>query len=95
MIITRGSKGADIITPAKTFEIPVAHAQSLTDPTGCGDAFRSGLLYGLLNDMDWETSGRIGSLLGAYNIERPGTQNHKFSMDAFRERFEKEFRYRF
>ena len=95
LIVTKGAKGADIITKAKTFEIPVAHAQSLADPTGCGDAFRGGLLYGLLNGMDWDTAGRIGSLLGAYNIERPGTQNHKFSMDAFRERFEEEFRYRF
>ncbi len=95
LIVTKGSKGADIITKAKTFEIPVAHAQSLADPTGCGDAFRGGLLYGLLNGMDWDTAGRIGSLLGAYNIERPGTQNHKFSLDAFRERFEEEFRYRF
>lgn len=95
LIVTKGSKGADIITKAKTYEIPVAHAQSLADPTGCGDAFRGGLLYGLLNGMDWDTAGRIGSLLGAYNIERPGTQNHKFTLENFRARFEQEFRYKF
>ena len=65
LIITRGAKGADIITKTKTFEIPVAHAESLADPTGCGDAFRGGLLFGHLHGMDWDTAGRIGSLLGA------------------------------
>ena len=95
LIITKGAKGAEIITPKKIYEIPVATAQSLADPTGCGDAFRGGLLYGLLNGMDWETAGRIGSLMGAYNIERPGTQNHRFTMESFRARFEQEFRYRF
>ena len=95
LIVTRGAKGADIITPAKTFEIPVAQADSLTDPTGCGDAFRGGLLYGLLKGMDWDTAGRIGSLLGACNIERPGTQNHRCTLDDFRARFRKEFRYDF
>jgi adenosine kinase len=95
LIITRGAKGADIITKKKTFEIPVASAQSLADPTGCGDAFRGGLLYGLMNGMDWETTGRIASLMGAYNIERPGTQNHKFTVEKFKSRFENEFRYAF
>lgn len=95
LIVTRGAKGADIITPKKTYEIPVAHAQSLADPTGCGDAFRGGLLYGLLNGMDWDTAGRIGSLMGAYNIERPGTQNHRFKIENFKARFEQEFRYKF
>lgn len=94
LIITRGAKGADIITPGKTHEIPVAHAQSLTDPTGCGDAFRGGLLFGLLKGMDWDTAGRIGSLMGAYNIERPGTQNHKLTLENFQARFEREFRYK-
>jgi len=92
LIITKGAKGAEIITPKKTYEIPVATAQSLADPTGCGDAFRGGLLYGLLNGMDWETAGRIGSLMGAYNIERPGTQNHRFTMENFRARYRQEFR---
>ncbi len=93
LIVTRGGKGAQIYAGGKLHEIPVAHANSLTDPTGCGDAFRGGLLYGLENGMDWDTAGRIGSLMGAYNIERPGTQNHKFSVEAFHERFVKEFRY--
>lgn len=95
LIITRGAKGADIITAKKTYEIPVAHAQSLADPTGCGDAFRGGLLYGLLKGMDWHAAGHIGSLMGAYNIERPGTQNHKFMPEDFSARFKREFRFDF
>ncbi|TAJ51845.1 MAG: carbohydrate kinase family protein [Nevskiaceae bacterium] len=95
LIVTRGAKGANIYAGDKTHEIPVAHAESLADPTGCGDAFRGGLLYGLEQGMDWETAGRIGSLLGAYNIERPGTQNHHFSVEKFKMRFQKEFRYSF
>ncbi|HSW11635.1 MAG TPA: carbohydrate kinase family protein [Solimonas sp.] len=95
LIVTRGGKGSHIITPSKQYEVPCAEASSLTDPTGCGDAFRAGLLYGLLNGKDWETTGRIASLMGAYNIERPGTQNHRFSLDQFRERFKDEFRYDF
>ncbi|HVT34796.1 MAG TPA: carbohydrate kinase family protein [Nevskiaceae bacterium] len=93
LIVTRGGKGSHIITKKKTFEIPVAQASALADPTGCGDAYRGGLLYGLQKGMDWETTGRIAALMGAINIERPGTQNHKFTLEQFRARFKKEFRY--
>jgi len=93
LIVTRGGKGAQIFAKNRLHEVPCAKADSLTDPTGCGDAFRGGLLYGLLKGMDWETTGRIASLMGAYNIERPGTQNHRFTMEQFRARFKKEFRY--
>ncbi len=93
LIVTRGGKGSQIFAKNKLYEIPCAKADSLTDPTGCGDAFRGGLLYGLQKGLDWETTGRIASLMGAYNIERPGTQNHHFTMDQFKLRFKKEFRY--
>lgn len=95
LVVTRGGKGSLIYTPEKVHEIPCAKADSLTDPTGCGDAFRAGLLYGLEQGMDWPTIGRIAALMGAYNIERPGTQNHRFDLDSFRERFRDEFRYDF
>jgi adenosine kinase len=95
LIVTRGGKGSTIFAGGKSYDIPCAKADSLADPTGCGDAFRGGLLYGQLQGMDWETSGRIASLMGAYNIERPGTQNHRFSMEQFRARFKKEFKYDF
>ena len=93
LIVTRGAKGSIIHAKKKGYEIPCARAESLADPTGCGDAYRAGLLYGILNGLDWETTGRIASLMGAIKIERPGTQNHRITLDAFRARFKKEFRY--
>jgi adenosine kinase len=92
LIVTRGSKGSQIHAGGRIIEIPTAKAESLTDPTGCGDAYRGGLLYGLERGLDWEVTGRVASLMGAYCIERPGTQNHKFTMDEFRKRYQKAFR---
>jgi adenosine kinase len=92
LVVTRGGKGSHIYTGGKLLEIPTAKAESLTDPTGCGDAYRGGLLYGLLRGHDWETTGRIASLMGAFCIERPGTQNHRFTLDDFKKRYKKAFR---
>jgi len=91
LIVTKGEAGAVIYTSNKTIEIPSVKAAALHDPTGCGDAFRGGLLYGILNDMDWDISGKIGSLLGAYKIASFGTQNHGVDKSAFFERFSFEF----
>jgi len=93
LIVTYGSKGSRIHADGKIHEIPCAHAHSLADPTGCGDAYRAGLLYGLLQGMDWATTGRVASLIGAIKIERPGPQNHRFTPAQFGERFKEEFRY--
>lgn len=95
LIITRGGEGSYIYTKEKRHEIPSAQPGVLKDPTGCGDAFRAGLLYGLMNGMDWETTGRMASLMGMINIEENGTQNHSFSMDEFREWFKENFEYHF
>jgi adenosine kinase len=95
LIVTRGGQGSHIFAKGKVYEIPCAQAHSLADPTGCGDAYRGGLLFGILKGMDWDTTGRIASLLGAIKIERPGPQNHRFTPDQFRERFRREFRYEF
>lgn len=91
LIITRGGEGAEIITADKNIMIPVVAAKEVNDPTGCGDAFRSGLLYGLMNDLDWEVTGRIASLLGSIKIEHHGTQNHQFTLDEFKARFQAVF----
>ena len=91
LIITRGGEGAEIVTREKNIMIPVVKAETIEDPTGCGDAFRSGLLYGLMNGLDWEVTGRIASLLGAIKIAHHGTQNHHFSMDEFKSRFQAVF----
>jgi len=91
LIVTLGANGSHIYTKGKRYEIPAARPQRLTDPTGCGDAYRAGLLYGLMNAMDWETTGRIASLMGAIKIECHGTQNHLFDGDEFGARFKAEF----
>jgi adenosine kinase len=91
LVITLGAKGSHIYTRNKRHEIPAAKPQRLADPTGCGDAYRAGLLYGLMNAMDWETTGRIASLMGAIKIECHGTQNHLFDADEFAARFQEAF----
>jgi len=95
LIITRGAKGSQIYTTQHRHEIPLAKVSAIKDPTGCGDAYRAGVLYGLLNDLDWKTTGRIASLMGAIKIESHGTQNHVFLMDEFIDRFKENFGYRF
>jgi len=91
VIITRGAKGSQIYSKGKTYDIPVAKVSELKDPTGCGDAFRAGLLYGILNKLDWNTTGQIASLMGAIKIESNGTQNHAFTMQEFKQRYKENF----
>jgi adenosine kinase len=91
LIITRGSEGSYIYTDGKRLDIPCAKANQLTDPTGCGDAYRAGLIHGILNGKDWETTGRIASLIGAIKIEQHGTQNHQFSIAEFQDLYQQNF----
>jgi adenosine kinase len=91
LIITLGGNGSKIYTQGQCLEIPSVPAKQILDPTGCGDAYRAGLLYGLLNDYDWEVTGRIASLLGTIKIEHAGTQNHVFSMTDFKQRYLQSF----
>jgi len=93
LIITKGSEGSLIYTHDTVYQIPCAKAKAVNDPTGCGDAFRGGLLYGLMKDIDWETTGRIASLMGAIKVEHHGTQNHSFTPDEFKKRFKQNFGY--
>jgi adenosine kinase len=83
LIITRGGEGSVIHTKQKVHHIPCAKAKDVVDPTGCGDAYRAGLLHGILRGLDWETTGRIASLMGAIKISVRGTQNHKFTSQEF------------
>lgn len=93
LIITRGGEGSLIYTSEKRHEIPAAKTTMLADPTGCGDAYRAGLLYGLMNELGWENTGRVAALMGAIKIEQHGTQNHQFTMDEFNDRFKESFGY--
>jgi adenosine kinase len=90
-IVTHGAEGSRIHTRAGVVEIPAVKAERVADPTGCGDAFRAGLLYGLGNSLDWETTGRIASLMGSIKVAHEGTQNHHFTLDEFHERFRQAF----
>ena len=95
LIVTLGSKGSIIRTRDEEIEIACVKPDDIQDPTGCGDAFRSGLLYGLLNDLDLVTMARIGSVMGAIKIAHQGPQNHNPSLDEIKDRFFEAFGYRF
>ena len=95
LIVTRGGEGSEIRTGSRRLSIPAVPPTAMTDPTGCGDAYRAGLLFGIERGMDWETTGRIASLLGSIKIAAPGTQNHRFNRDEFGDRFREAFGYRF
>jgi adenosine kinase len=91
LIVTRGAEGSLIYAGGKTVTIPSAKAEVIKDPTGCGDAYRAGLLYGIAKGLDWETTGRIAALLGAIKIAQHGTQNHRFTPADFAQRFKQSF----
>jgi adenosine kinase len=93
LIITQAKDGALIYAQDTCYQIPSAQAKAVNDPTGCGDAFCAGLLYGLLKDIDWQTTGRIAALMGAIKVEHHGSQNHTFNLDLFKLRFKKNFGY--
>ena len=77
LIVTLGSAGSQIYADGQRFDIPCVKAESIVDPTGCGDAYRAGLLFGMSNGWDWPTCGRLASTMGAIKIASRGGQNHK------------------
>jgi adenosine kinase len=91
LIVTRGASGSVIYEHGREIAIPSAKPAAVVDPTGCGDAYRAGLLYGIMQGRDWETTGRIASLMGAIKIAHSGTQEHRFTMQDFKRRFRAEF----
>jgi adenosine kinase len=95
LVVTRGEQGAEIFTAETRYDIPVVKTDTVIDPTGCGDAFRAGMLFGLTRGMDWMTIGRLASLMGAIKIESQGGQNHAPTTEDIEARFEQEFGYRF
>ncbi|MCK7592086.1 carbohydrate kinase family protein [Pseudomarimonas salicorniae] len=93
-IITRGPQGSEIHVQGKELlKVPAASALRVVDPTGCGDAYRAGLIFGLMRDMDLATTGRIASLMGALKIEHLGPQNQRFDFDEFSSQFRQQFGY--
>jgi adenosine kinase len=91
LIVTLGSEGSQIYTENRRIDVPAARVRDVLDPTGCGDAYRGGLLYGLLNGLDWETTGRIAALMGAIKVAHHGTQNHGVEPEEFRQLYRGSF----
>jgi adenosine kinase len=91
LVVTLGARGAVVLANGRRMEIPCVPARGIVDPTGCGDAFRAGLLYGLGCGWDWETSGRLASLLGSIKIAQRGGQNHRFAREELGERYREAF----
>ena len=93
LIVTRGGEGSEIHAGGERYEIPCVTPDAIVDPTGCGDAYRSGLLYGIANNYDWPTTGRLASLMGSIKIAHRGGQNHAPSREEISERYRKAFGY--
>jgi adenosine kinase len=91
LIITKGGEGSEIHTGGEVITIAPAKADATQDPTGCGDAYRAGLLYGLMNDMNWKTTGQLAGLLGAIKIAHLGTQNHQFDLDKIERLYQQSY----
>ncbi|CEN55410.1 carbohydrate kinase family protein [Candidatus Methylopumilus turicensis] len=81
LIVTLGANGSTIYADGQRFEIPPVKAEEVVDPTGCGDAYRAGLLYGISRGWDWPTCGRLASVMGAIKIASRGGQNHRPSKE--------------
>ena len=91
LVVTQGAQGSQVFVKGKSEAIPAVKPAQVVDPTGCGDAYRAGLLYGIANDLDWPTTGRLASLLGAIKIAQRGAQNHQFTRDEIGRRFREAF----
>jgi adenosine kinase len=91
LVVTRGAEGSIVYTKGRTLTVPCARPLAVVDPTGCGDAYRAGLIHGLLHGLDWETTGRVASLMGAIKIESRGPQNHSFTQAEFDRRYRDNF----
>jgi len=91
LIVTLGADGSLIYADGKQIAIPTPKPASVVDPTGCGDAYRSGLMYGIQRGWDWETTGRLASLMGSIKIASRGGQNHAPSKDDIMAQFKHHF----
>ena len=91
MIVTLGAEGSRIHAKGDVIEISCVEADAVVDPTGCGDAYRSGLLYGIANGWDWKQTGSLAAVMGAIKVAHQGCQSHTPSRDEIGERYRKAF----
>jgi adenosine kinase len=95
LVVTRGGSGSHVyLRNGEVLDIPVAPIRRIADPTGCGDAYRAGLLYGIAHGLDWETTARLAAVMGAIKIESAGAQNHVADRAQIGDRFVQGFGYR-
>ena len=94
LIVTLGADGSMIYTDEKEIAIPTPKPAAVIDPTGCGDAYRAGLMYGIQREWPWETTGRLASLMGSIKIASRGGQNHAPTRDEIRAQFKDHFGFR-
>ncbi len=93
LVYTQGARGSVIFAAGQRYDIPCVEADSVVDPTGCGDAYRAGLLHGIRNRWDWPSTGKLGSVMGAIKIAHRGGQNHAPSQEEIQARFKRAFGY--
>ncbi|MEO8410332.1 MAG: carbohydrate kinase family protein [Propionivibrio sp.] len=91
LIVTLSAEGSHIYTGGQRHDIPCVAADALVDPTGCGDAYRAGLLYGIAAGWDWVKTGRLAAVMGAIKIAHRGGQNHHPQREDIAERFARAF----
>lgn len=91
LIVTYGDKGSKITHGGKTIDIPIAPPRKDGEPTGTGDAYRSGIIKGVMHNYSWEFTGRLGALAATYVLEEYGAQSHRYTLDEFVARFRQEF----
>ncbi len=90
-LVRRGGLSTGITMETDRIEIAAVVAEEVVDPTGCGDAYRAGLLYALANGLSLEVGTRLGSLMGSIKVARSGPQGIEFDLAAIRDRYQKEF----
>jgi len=93
LVYTQGARGSIIFAGGQRHDIPCVQADSVVDPTGCGDAYRAGLLYGISHGWDWPSAGKLGSVMGAIKIAHRGGQNHALPREEIQARFKRAFGY--
>jgi len=91
LVVTLGGKGSEIYTDGQRIDIPSVKPDAVIDPTGCGDAHRAGLLYGIGQGWEWQQTGRLASLMGALKIAHRGCQNHQPQRDDIAARYREAF----
>jgi adenosine kinase len=91
LVVTRGDKGASILSKQGRVDVAAVPPRQIVDPTGVGDAFRGGFMRGLAADADYETCGRLGSVAATYALEHLGGSSHAYTWDEFKARYEANF----